>query len=763
MIMTKKTRITRPTRRKSQILEGHKNVGVNILFREGNLLGARYVSGNIVVDEEFRDGRLMVRYWNPNGQVWPEMHLSQRRWDADQPADTFLLSINGCDTAGGFVWKSAYVEPDPSFYRPRRGPDGKPMPVTHGVICLKHREMNIDVKVHTRLDGSPFLIRWLEITNLNKQAIGIMAVAPLGGLLWAHRYEEHLPAGYDSPFELAYNHMFEWGHEGDFWFEPMTAGQKTVNGEKKGRSGWGRPAFWARNVCNGQTFVCELAWGGNYEFALDCRFEPVGRNAELFFRMGLTGYDQVLRVLDPGESVVTPAVHMALFQDNIDTIVQATHEHVRHVVMPEQIFGRHVEIEANHRGYLCDRENVTDILKDVDVAAAIGAEMYVIDAGWYGNEPNQWWNNTGDWVDGPWMAKGGGLKAVVDHVHKLGMKFGLWVEIEAAGANSTLKKEHPNWLLKRDSKPIANSRALDLTNLEVASWEESEIERLIRAYELDMYRIDHNHCLQPPGNRPYHGFVEDLTWRYYDAFYAMFDRLRRRFPKVVFQNCAGGGGRLDWGTMARFHNTELSDWMRMPRGLKILNGVTMSLPPEILLRTFGTETSEHVLDGNVDTQLRLCLCRIIFRGIAPSVDDLTPYLRGRIEHYLGLYKSFIRPVMIEGRVFHHTSFLPLAESTPWCVLEYDKADHSAAVAGIFRTGDAVKDEHPDEYIFRPHGLDLSCEYEVTLDNSGMKFRGSGATLSREGVRIRLEQPQTSELILYREISSCAGARGKREI
>jgi len=33
-----------------------------------------------------------------------------------------------------------------------------------------------------------------------------------------------------------------------------------VDGGKLGQSGWGRPAFRARNRCNGQTFVCELAW-----------------------------------------------------------------------------------------------------------------------------------------------------------------------------------------------------------------------------------------------------------------------------------------------------------------------------------------------------------------------------------------------------------------------------------------------------------------------------------------------------------------------
>ncbi|MCC7265350.1 MAG: alpha-galactosidase [Candidatus Latescibacteria bacterium] len=726
-----------------------------IRFRSGEAPGACYTSGRRVFDEMFLGGRLLSRYWNPNGQLWPEMHFGGMRWRVDQPADTFHLSINRQDLAGGYTWTAAEETPDPSAYRPRQDASGKPLPVPHGAVVLDHPAAGVKVKVHTRLDGGPFLIRWLEVTNTTTTALGITAVAPFAGLLWKHRFEEHLPAGVESPFELAYTHQFEWGREGDFWFEPLADGVKVVNGELKGRSGWGRPAFWARNRCNGQIFVCELAWGGNYEFRLDSRLRgalwghnqvlPANREAELYFRMGLGGHDEVLRVLEPGETVATPAVHLGLFQENTDAIVQATHQHVRQVVMPAPIPGRHVEIEANHRGYLCDRERVADMRKDIDVAASIGAEMYVVDAGWYGNEPNQWGNNVGDWHDGPWMKEGGGLKAVVDHAHRQGLKFGLWVEIEAAGANSRLKQTHPDWLLKRDGQPIAGGRALDLTQPEVVAFEEGEITRLIRDLDLDMYRLDHNHCLQPAGNRVCHGFTEDLTWRYYENFYAMFDRLRAAFPGVVFQNCAGGGGRLDWGTLARFHNTELSDWMRLPRGLKILNGVTMSLPPEVLLRTFGTEVGEHVLEGDVDAQLRLCFCRPIFRGIAPSLEELTPYLRQRVQHYVALYRDIIRPTMIGGRVFHHTPFLPLAEKTPWCVLEYAAVDGGTSVAVVFRTADAGE----PEYLFRPRGLDPSRRYQVTLDSAGLGWTASGRALIHEGIGVRCEQPQTSELLLFR--------------
>ena len=721
-----------------------------ITFRSGDRPGMQALSGHMVFDEALIDGRLVTRYWNPNGQVWPEMHFANLKWAADQPAESFRLSINKKDLSGEYEWQGAELTPDPSAWRPLCGADGKPLPVVHGVVTLLDKSAGIQVKVHTRLDGSPFMVRWLEITNLNKEAVAITDVAPFAGLLWKHRINEHLPKDFASPFEVAYTHSFGWGHEGDFYFSDITNGITSVDGGKLGKSGWGRPAFWARNRCNGQTFVCELAWGGNYEFGFDSRISNPN-DASLFFRMGLSGYDEALRVLDPGETINTPSVHIALFQDNDDAIVQATHDHVRNVVMPKQISGREVEIEANHRGYLCDRENVPDIIKDIDVTSSVGAEMYVIDAGWYGNEPNQWWNNVGDWYDGKWMEKGGGTKAIADYAHQKGMKFGLWVEIEAAGPGSNLKKDHPEWLMTRDGQPVTGGRALDITNPEVFNFEKTTIERLVHDLKLDMYRIDHNHSLTPSPNRQYKGFTEDLIWRYYDNFYKMFDELRAEFPNLVFQNCAGGGGRLDWGTMARFHNVELSDCMRLPRGFKILNGVSMSLPPEILMRAFGTEAGEQVLDGDVDTQLRHNFCRMIFRGIAPSLEDLSPYLKNRVLNYVKIYKDVIRPTMIGGKVFHHTPMLPIMDTSPWCVLEYAKPDRSTSVSVVMRTSSEKVGDNPDEYLFRPRGIDPSASYNVQLDSQGVSFKASGETLMREGIKIRLEQPLTSELVIIQAV------------
>jgi hypothetical protein len=50
----------------------------------------------------------------------------------------------------------------------------------------------IRVKVHTQVDGNPFLKRWLEITNTGKTTAAIGAVYPMSGFLFAgHRLNEN--------------------------------------------------------------------------------------------------------------------------------------------------------------------------------------------------------------------------------------------------------------------------------------------------------------------------------------------------------------------------------------------------------------------------------------------------------------------------------------------------------------------------------------------------------------------------------------------
>ncbi|MCL2665332.1 MAG: alpha-galactosidase [Defluviitaleaceae bacterium] len=705
------------------------------VFASGEGIEARrYVSGAQVLDEGLINGRLVSRYRNASGQVVPEMHLhpDHLKYMAEKygGAQVFILHIGGKNLDGGWRTKDFY-ERESVF-----------------VNELVHDEAQVAVNVCTKMHGSDFFIRWLEIKNISEKPCSIDALSPYAGHIWTHRFWEHCEItefAEENPFEIAYNHRKTWGHEGDFYFDPIEGGEFFYCNDQ-GKSGWTRPACWLRDVLTGETLVCELAWSGNWQLRVNT---SSGEYERLSFEIGmLTMEGEALRVLAPGETCVSPAVHFGLFRCCDDEIVQRTHAHVRANVLPALPSGVPLsEIEANHRGYLCDRENEAGIKRDIDVANAAEAEMYVIDAGWFGSgERNNWGNNVGDWTAGHWLPKG--LRDISDYAHEKGMRFGLWIEAEAAGHWSKLREDHPEWLAKRsDGELCAGGRALDLSLPEVEKFVYETIRDAIINYKLDMYRIDHNHNIGLGPSRDCGGINENKLWLYYEAFYRIFDRLRAEFPQTVFQNCAGGGGRLDWGTLSRFHNTELSDWMRQPRDVRVLNGVTMSLPPEILLRTLGTEVGEMPADADIHSQFRKSMiCRPIYRGIAPSVEELTPFLLGITLKYNSLYKYFIRPLMENCLVYHHTPFQPVKEAAENTVLEYFSADKKTGLMAVFTS---TPGEHFDLAVF-PRGVSRSKTYLVTFDNSGERVILSGWQMINDGLAVPVGWHMGSELILFQE-------------
>src|ERR1700676_4279726 len=86
---------------------------------------------------------------------------------------------------------------------------------------------------------------------------------------------------------------------------------------------------------------------------------------------------------------------------------------------------------------------------------------------------------------GSWLPND--LYPIIDHAHNKGILFGLWVEIESIGANSALRREHPDWVLTRNGEPVAHGRHLDVANPAVAEWMESQLVDIIDRYKLDLY------------------------------------------------------------------------------------------------------------------------------------------------------------------------------------------------------------------------------------------------------------------------------------
>ena len=222
--------------------------------------------------------------------------------------------------------------------------------------------------------------------------------------------------------------------------------------------------------------------------------------------------------------------------------------------------------------------NIANTIRAADAAAAIGAEVYVLDSGWYTS--GDWERTLGDYQPDPHKFPRG-LEELANHVHDKGMKFGLWVEIENAGIESRLFREHPEWCLPYGGKPwiTANRCQLDFANPAVRQWASATVDRLVRRYQLDWIKIDYNIDV---GDRFDPARSEQSGRRLHDhlaGYYAWLDTIRAAHPDLVVENCASGGLRFDLGVMAHTHTAWLSDVVDPIASVALGYGCTVQFAP----------------------------------------------------------------------------------------------------------------------------------------------------------------------------------------
>ena len=697
---------------------------------------ARYVSGTGVHEECLENGRWIGLYWSASGQVQREnVSATLPGFSPLQlPLHAFDLEIDGQDLRNRWELTS----------RSERA--GQRSGTREAVVELRHQIRPVSVKVVTRLDGTPFLARRLEITNSGTAAAALSRISPWSGLLWTWNKNTHwgeIPPATQAPFVWGYFDAVRAGAEGNFVWETLPPGWRRIEGTN-GHSGFGNPFFIIRNQVTGESAFVSLAWSGNWYAEVwhdperDLSNQP-DRGLNAAFRLGPLG-PAPLRVLEPGETIVSPETHVGLLHGSLDEMVAAWHEHLRTSVMPCPPKGKEMYTLAGR----VVEEPGTWIHREIEIAHEMGAEGFMVDAGWYGDEFSSWWERVGDWRVGDWLP--GGLAACRELCHRHGMLFGLWMEPERIGPKSKLLQEHPDWRLRTDGDHEVAS-VLDLAHPAAANFLNREVLRVIREHQLDFFKIDYNVRVNEGGQRERHGFLENEGWRHYEALYATFDQVRRELPEVALECCSSGGGRNDLGMMSRFNYACESDFSAFPRSIRAINGLTLFLPPEALCYYHNHMSAAHQ-KADLDTHLRVTLfARPIFVGFgAQDADRSSDYFR-KTKRYIDLHKGFCRPVLAgPPTVYHHTPDIGLYAPAPWCVLEYALPDRSRGYAGVFRlqNGD-------EEYRLRLRGADAAAEYEVTLDNQRQTFRLSGRELALQGLPVRLEAAMTSELVMYARV------------
>ena len=378
----------------------------------------------------------------------------------------------------------------------------------------------------------------------------------------------------------------------------------------------------------------------------------------------------------------------------------------------------------------------------------MGAEVFIVDAGWQcppSEGSADWYGFNGTNIPNADRYPNG-IKEISGYCRRYGMKFGLWVEIERAGRLSDVFAEHPEWRAK-DLFGEKDGGYLDFTNPEVVSWAESELSRIITEYDVELLRVDYNVSYKSYSlfGDAGTGVRECLSLKHFENVYAMYRRLKKKFPNVIFENCAGGGGRADLGMMKAFNHTWVSDWQKLPHSALITNGMTMALPPERVDRLFAGMGCHEF--GSFDAHMRnVMLTHMSLNVVSPAKARLNPVQMDFIKHSVEVYKSFIRPFLSEAKVYHHTPEAAKRPDGGYAALEIASPEGDRGALSVITLSGIG---HRRITVF-PKGLKSDKAYLVTFDNSGAVAPLPGYEIIKNGVTVNIESPLSSELVLFEE-------------
>ncbi len=383
------------------------------------------------------------------------------------------------------------------------------------------------------------------------------------------------------------------------------------------------------------------------------------------------------------------------------------------------------------------RHDLAELSDMADRAAAIGAERFVLDDGWFGRRDDDT-SSLGDWVvdRAKWPE---GLHPLIAHVHGRGMTFGLWFEPEMVNPDSDLARAQPGWILGRqDQIPGRHQMVLNIGLVAVQDYLFAAISALLSEYPIDYIKWDHNRLLP---------VVDADQTR---GIYALLARLRSAHPGVEIESCASGGGRIDAGILAHTQRVWLSDSNDALERLRMQHDAALFLPSCITGSHVGPRHC-HTSGRVLPMAFRAWVAAQRHMGFEMDLRELTADEAAVLTGVTVWYKAN-RDWMMAGAI------LRLDASDPAVTAEVQIAADGGRFVVFAGQAEASVQTLPRP--LRLTGLDAAARYRVALRNpedAAKHSRGpvalrkgalvlTGAALMQQGVMLPVAWPATMWVI-----------------
>ena len=375
--------------------------------------------------------------------------------------------------------------------------------------------------------------------------------------------------------------------------------------------------------------------------------------------------------------------------------------------------------------------------KLVEVARAagdLGIELFVLDDGWFTNRDDDH-GGLGDWEVNTAKLPSG-LAGFARRINELGMEFGLWIEPEMVNPETRVWREHPEWVLHAPGQPLRPCRhqyVLDLSNPDVVEYLYDRLERVISSANIAYIKWDMNRSLADVYSQTTKPEDQGRVWHAFIlGVYELYRRLTARFPHILFESCAGGGGRFDPGMLAYAPQAWTSDDTDAVERLKIQWGTSLVYP----VSSMGSHVSavpNHQVFRITPLKMRADVAYFGTFGYELDATKLTEEERAAVRAQVAFMKQH-RALIQYGEQYRLKSpFAGRGNECAWMVVDEESRE---ALVAYYRV---LQEANVGRRSVRLAGLDPSAWYEVCelrADASSSRLYGrpaSGAELMRIGL------------------------------
>jgi len=312
--------------------------------------------------------------------------------------------------------------------------------------------------------------------------------------------------------------------------------------------------------------------------------------------------------------------------------------------------------------------------------AKTGCEYYVIDCGWHDEVPaNIVYRHFGTWFESK-MRFPDGLRKTADLVHSLGMKFGLWIAPEVVGKDNKRMIEYygDECFLTRNGKKICNSTGylLDYRHPKVIDYMTRTFDRMVNEYGVDYIKYD---GCSSAGSGPDRDCTSpgDGLEEHVHAFLKWTAEMMKRHPNVVFEDCAGGGQRLDYSALSLFSLVSTSDQTDYKKYPYIVGNIMWAvLPEQAAVWSYPVATSLDNYDEPEDADGTVTEEMVVVNMVNALLGRI--HLASRVHLLSEKKQALIR----EGVDYYNKMTPDKLESVPYMPLGYARFGDTLVCTGI---------------------------------------------------------------------------------